>query len=95
METACILLTNNLLLRGTGFSAGNSFRTAARQCFEWKEAGGPRVPASVIMWGWGYEGAHMYSPESNRQGYMNVAGLLSQCLEIKPQSAILIIIQLD
>ena len=44
-------------------------------------------------------GAHVYSPddppESNRRGHMNVAGLLKQCLEIKPQSGILIIIPLD
>lgn len=41
----------------------------------------------------------MYSldvpPESNRWGYMNVADLLSRCLEIKPQSGLLIIIPLD
>lgn len=63
------------------------------------EPGGQHLPASVIMRRWGREGAHMYSQddpqESNRQDYMNVAGLLSQCLEIKPQSGILIIILLD
>lgn len=65
------------------------------QCVEWKEPGGPSLPASVIMLWWGYEVAHMYSPESNGQGYMNLAGLLSQGLEIKPQSGILITIPLD
>lgn len=47
--------------------------------FEWREPGGQSLPASIIMWRWGCEGAHMYSlddpPESNRRGYVNVAGL--------------------